>query len=144
MNQTAVSTAQTIFPGVRYRDARAAVAWLERAFGAATLVAYDGPDGTIVHAEVALAGNVIMLGSERGDDFPVRSPQTTHYSTAGVYVVLPDAAAVDAMFARATAAGATVQRAPNDTEYGSHECGVLDCEGHPWGFGTYRPGTHQT
>jgi len=143
MESTTVSTGQTIFPGLRYRDARAALAMLERAFGAETVVAYDDPDGTIMHAEISLAGNLIMIGTERDDDYSVRSPESVNYTTGGLYVVLPDAAAVDALFARASGAGAKVQRALNDTDYGSHECGFFDGEGHVWSFGTYRPGTHR-
>ena len=35
-------------------------------------------------------------------------------------------------------AGASVLRAPEDTDYGSRECAVRDPEGNRWSFGTYR------
>ncbi|HMD01648.1 MAG TPA: VOC family protein [Candidatus Baltobacteraceae bacterium] len=140
MSTTAVAT-QTIYPALRYRDAHAALAWLEKAFGATKHAAYE-EDGVVVHAEVAIAGNMIMFGQERDDSYPVRSPASAGCTTGAIYVVLPDATAIDAMFARATAAGAKVQRRVNDTGYGSHEFGVLDLDGNPWSFGTYRPMAH--
>lgn len=132
---------QTIFPGLVYADARAAVAWLTRAFGAEIHVVYDNPDGSIAHAELIIAGNILMFGQSRKDnpDNPVRSPKEVNAMTAGIYVVLSDAAAVDAMYARAVAAGATIRKAPNDTDYGSHDFSTSDIEGTPWTFGTYEP-----
>ncbi|HMD01444.1 MAG TPA: VOC family protein [Candidatus Baltobacteraceae bacterium] len=142
MKQQTATFTQTLFPGIRYRDAREAIAWLEEAFGAEPHVVYDAPDGTVAHAELYVAGNLLMLGTSRDDDYPVRSPQEVNAVTAGIYVVLPDATAVDALFARAEAAGAPITHPPHDTDYGSHDFRALDLEGHPWTFGTYKPGAH--
>ncbi len=57
--------------------------------------------------------------------------------SAGTYLVLPDAAAVDALHARATDAGATDVGEPHETDYGSHETAVRDPEGNRWSIGTY-------
>ncbi|MGP6157632.1 MAG: VOC family protein [Vulcanimicrobiaceae bacterium] len=133
------SVKQTVFPAVRYVDARGAIAWLEKAFGAQPHVVYDGPDGAVMHAELVIAGNMIMLGSSRDDGSLVRSPQQINAVTGAFYVALPDAAAVDALHARATAAGARITQGLHDTDYGSHDFAALDLEGHPWSFGTYRP-----
>jgi len=131
---------QTVFAGLRYADARAAIAWLGQAFGARPHVVYDGPGGTVAHAEILIAGNLIMLGNSRtDDDYPVRSPKEVNAVTGSLYVVLPDAAAVDALYARAVAAGAQITQTPHDTEYGSHDFAALDLGGHPWTFGTYQP-----
>jgi uncharacterized glyoxalase superfamily protein PhnB len=143
MDSPKIAAGQTIFPGLRYVDARAAIAWLQRAFGAEARAVYDDPNGIVAHAEIAIAGNVVMLGNTReGDDLenPVRSPRDVGGVTAGIYVALPDAAAVDALHARAAEAGATIRHAPFDTEYGSHEFRASDLEDHPWTFGTYKPG----
>lgn len=139
MPQSAIATSQTIFPSVRYSDARAAIAWLQTVFGAEPHVVYDADDGTIAHAELIVAGNVIMLGNSRDDEYPVRSPIEVGAVTGGLYIVLPDASAIDALHARATAAGATVTHPPNDTDYGSHDFSAIDLEGHHWTFGTYKP-----
>jgi uncharacterized glyoxalase superfamily protein PhnB len=46
---------------------------------------------------------------------------------------------VDANHALAKAAGAEVVKPPYDTDYGSREYHVRECEGRLWSFGTYRP-----
>ena len=50
------------YPALRYRDAPAAIAWLE-SFGFETTERIDNPDGTIAHAELRLGDALIMLGS---------------------------------------------------------------------------------
>jgi uncharacterized glyoxalase superfamily protein PhnB len=139
MSQVSTTVGQTIFPTVRYTDARAAIAWLERAFDARQHAAYDAEDGTVAHAELIIAGNMIMLGNTRDDDSLVRSPKQVNAVTGGIYVVLPDAAAIDALHAQAAAAGAKIIRPPFDTDYGSHDFQALDLEGYQWSFGTYKP-----
>ncbi|MGI8737916.1 MAG: hypothetical protein DLM53_00575 [Candidatus Eremiobacter antarcticus] len=136
---SAAQRAQTVYPALRYTDARAAIAWLERAFGAEPHVVYDTADGTVGHAELMIAGNLVMLGNSRDDDYPVRSPKEVNGVTGSIYVALADAAAVDALHERAKAAGARITRPPSDTDYGSHDFSALDLDGHPWDFGTYRP-----
>ena len=52
-----------LIPSLRYQDARAAIAWLERAFGFERHALYDGPEGTVAHAELRLGTGMIMVGS---------------------------------------------------------------------------------
>lgn len=139
MNQTHVATKQTIFPSAYYVDPRAAIAWLERAFGATIHALYDAPDGSVAHSQIMLAGNLVMLGHHRDRETTLEKAREQNADSAGIYVVLPTSAEVDALHARAAAAGAKIVRAPNDTDYGSHEFGALDCEDRPWSFGTYDP-----
>jgi uncharacterized glyoxalase superfamily protein PhnB len=51
-----------------------------------------------------------------------------------VYVVCEDP---DALFERASAAGAEVVMGLTDTDYGSRDCTFRDPEGNLWSFGTY-------
>jgi uncharacterized glyoxalase superfamily protein PhnB len=55
------------------------------------------------------------------------------------YWVLDEDAEVDALHARAVAAGAEDVRAPYDAEYGGRHMTVRDPDGNSWSFGTYRP-----
>lgn len=124
---------QTIYPTLSYRDAPAAIDFLERAFGFESAFATPLEDGKIAHAELRAGGAMIMLGSsetviEVPDDFKA-APQS-------IYIAIED---VDAHHQRARAAGATILYEPRDTEYGSREYGARDLEGHHWFFGTYRP-----
>jgi uncharacterized glyoxalase superfamily protein PhnB len=133
---TATAPRQRMFPCLSYKDAPAAIEWLGQALGFEQVMAYTGPDGSIVHAELRLEGNVIMMGGERPDRYPVQSPASVSAATQGIYVFVPN---VDALWERAVAAGATVVRPLANTDYGAREFGVRDPEGHVWDFGTYDP-----
>jgi uncharacterized glyoxalase superfamily protein PhnB len=134
---TQVSTAQVLYPAMRYDDAHGAIRWLCDAFGFVERVVYDGPDGTVAHAELSLDGNLIMLGSARkGGDYPATTPRELGGITGSIYAYVADP---DAHCKRARTAGAEITVEPRDTEYGSREYAVRDCEGYWWSFGTYRP-----
>ncbi len=126
-----------IYPALRYVDAPAAIEFLERAFGFSPYAVYKGEDGSIAHAELELAGAMIMLGSSRDDDLRLVSPKETGNVTACLYVFVDE---LDAHYARATEAGADIVRPLADTNYGSREYMARDLEGQLWSFGTYRPG----
>ncbi|WP_088318897.1 VOC family protein [Kineosporia sp. R_H_3] len=125
--------APTVWPTLRCTDARAAIAFLVTAFGfEETAVFADGDQ--VFHAQLTWpAGGGVMLGSagDRGADDDWSRPP----GTAGVYVVTDD---VDALHARATAAGAKTLYGPRETDYGSREVAYADPEGNFWSFGTYR------
>ena len=126
---------QTIFPILRYNDAREAIRWLSTVFGFEQLFSVPESGQYVRHAQLKLGGNLIMVGSVRPDD-GIASPKALGYSTQmlAVYVENPDE-----HFERARAAGANVLYPPTNTDFGSREYHVLDPEGHPWTFGTYRP-----
>nr|WP_306361124.1 VOC family protein [Nocardia sp. CC227C] len=121
-----------MWPCLTYRDARAAVDFLERAFGFETRACYA--EGEVVHhAELRWpGGGGVMLGSWREDMAARELPP----GAGCVYLVLDD---VDAMYSRARAAGASVTRELRDEEgYESRGFTVRDPEGVYWSFGTYR------
>jgi uncharacterized glyoxalase superfamily protein PhnB len=129
----------TIMPALRYHDAPAAIEWLCNVIGFERHAIFPGDNGTIAHAELTLDGGMIMLGSERDDEYGrgFKSPGALGgVETRSAYIVVPDA---DAVYARATAAGATIVRPMEDTHYGSREFGMKDPEGHSWSVGTYDP-----
>jgi uncharacterized glyoxalase superfamily protein PhnB len=130
-------TTQTIYPAVRYRDAKAAIEWLKR-LGFEEHLVCPGVGDTIAHAELKVAGHLIMLGSVK-DDAYAKSPLDLGGASAGIYIALDSPQDVDAWYQRAKTVGATIERAPCDTDYGSREFGLRDAEGHGWSFGTYRP-----
>lgn len=128
----------TIMPAMRYRNAPEAIDWLCQVLGFARHAVYANPDGSIGHAELTLGGGMIMLGSEKNDEYGrgFKSPGELGAETRGIYVVVVDA---DAAYARAQAAGAVVVRPLQDTSYGSREFAIKDPEGHSWSVGTYDP-----
>ncbi|GII75429.1 similarity with Glyoxalase/Bleomycin resistance protein [Sphaerisporangium rufum] len=121
-----------VWPTLRARDARGLIRFLVDAFGFREVVVY-GEGDVVQHAQLAWpAGGGIMLGSVRDDPDDAWALQP---GTFGAYVVTDD---VDALYARATAAGAKVTQEPADRSYGSREFAVLDPEGNRWSFGDYR------
>jgi uncharacterized glyoxalase superfamily protein PhnB len=129
----------TVIPAYRYRDAKAAIDWLCTVLGFERKAVYDGPDGTVGHAELTLNGGMIMLGSVKDDEHAKRFKTPAELGgmeTCSSYIVVPDA---DAVHARAVAAGAEIIRPLQDTPYGSREFAVHDPEGHSWSVGTYDP-----
>jgi uncharacterized glyoxalase superfamily protein PhnB len=132
----AKSARVTIMPTMRYRDAPAAIEWLERAFGFRRHMVVPGPDNTVAHAELSLENGMVMVGSAREDGFPVKPPSPGGALTQSVYLVVAD---VDVHYAGAKAAGAKILRELQDTEYGSREYSAFDPEGQLWNFGTYDP-----
>jgi uncharacterized glyoxalase superfamily protein PhnB len=118
-----------IIPTFRYDDARAAIRFLQDAFGFEEHAVYE-EGGVVHHAELKLGDAYIMLGERRSGnaDFP-GEPTTT-------YVVVADP---DAHHDRAVAAGAEIVRGLADQDYGSREYAAKDPGGNVWSFGTYAP-----
>lgn len=133
MSTADTTTRTVIWPALRYADARAAIRFLVDAFGFEEVACYPGASEDVVaHAELrGPSGGGIMLGSaSRADSAIAELPA----GVGSIYTVIDDP---DALFARATAAGATVVRGLTDQDYGSREFTVRDPEGVFWSFGTY-------
>lgn len=127
----------SIYPFLQYRDAAAAMAWLEKAFGFRTVMSHADDKGGIAHAELQLGRGMVMIGSCQADGpFALHPPKETGSTSQGIYVVVPDA---DALFVRAKSANAAIVMDIRDTDYGSRDFSVRDPEGHLWSFGTYAP-----
>jgi uncharacterized glyoxalase superfamily protein PhnB len=122
-----------VHPALRYRDAPAAIEWLERALGFETTERIDNPDGTIAHAELRLGDGLIMLGS--GAEDLQDPPGDWRAARITLYVAVAD---VDGLHERAKAAGADVSDL-FEQDYGSRDFNARDPEGNHWSFGTYAP-----
>ena len=128
-------TPPTVWPILTYRDARAAADFLVEAFGFEVRALYcrDDDPSIVEHGELRWPlGGGVMFGSAGKDDGPFGTRVPGNDS---VYVGCDDP---DALFARATAAGAGVVRELKDEDYGSRGFSVRDPEGNVWSFGTYR------
>ena len=126
---------QTIFPILRYEDARGAIRWLCAAFGFAEVFSVPEAGTTVRHAQLKLGTNIVMLGSVRPED-GIASPRAAGVSTQALYVHVPD---LDAHFERARQAGAELAGPPVETDFGAREYHGRDPEEHLWTFGTYLP-----
>ena len=117
-----------VSPYLLYEDVASALVWLADAFGFRERMRIPGPDGSVGHAEMELADGVIMLGCP-GPDY--QNPKHAGHVTQEQYVYVDD---VDAHFARAKAAGATILEEPADQFYGDRRYRAVDPEGHHWSF----------
>jgi uncharacterized glyoxalase superfamily protein PhnB len=137
-----VTMAQRLVPFIGYEDAAAAIEWLGRAFGfVEDTSARHEEDGTITHAELALGDATIYLSTPRDYANPRRMRETSELARRaydnpwvidGLFVEVDD---VDAHYAQAVEAGATILREPEDPGIGSRIYSVEDLEGHRWMFG---------
>ena len=130
----------TIIPTMRYADATAAIAFLEKAFGFERHLVVPGEkEGEVAHAQLCLGDAMIMLGSWRDDAFGrlQKLPRDVGgVVTQSPYVIVEDA---DAHHDRAVAAGAEVVTPLESPDYGGRMYSCRDPEGHLWTFGTYDP-----
>jgi len=124
----------TFVAALHYRDPKAAVAWLEHAFGFETTMAIEGPDGdpTMCHYELGIDGRGrVMVGGEFEER--AKSPASIGGTgTQSVHVALDNG--LDEHCDRARAAGATIDAEPSDEFYGDRVYRVTDLEGHRWIF----------
>jgi uncharacterized glyoxalase superfamily protein PhnB len=121
-----------ISPLLVYRDPRAALDFLERAFGFETRMVVELPNGGVPHSESVFEGHVvIVVGPPMG---PAVSPLDIDGRMTGhVHVQLERG--IDELCERARAAGAKIEREPADQPYGDRVFTCLDPEGHSWSFG---------
>ena len=130
----------TVVPALRYRNAPAAIHFLERAFGFTRQLVIEGPDNTIAHAQLTLGDGMLMLNSVPDEDAFTRElcqpDQVGSRETQCPYLTVPDATAT---CAAALAAGATIVTPLEEKPYGGKAFSCRDPEGHLWFVGEYDP-----
>lgn len=105
-----------------------AIEFYKTAFGATEDFRLVEPSGKIGHAEIRIAGALVMLADEY-PDFGALSPGTVGGCPIKLHVYVAD---VDAAVARAVTAGATVVRQAKDEFYGDRTATVADPFGYSW------------
>jgi len=121
----------TMSIGLFYRDPRAALKWLEEAFGFEPTMVIVNEDGSIGHSEMRFGEGLIMVGREWDEHH--KSPASLEgVNTQSVHIQLEKG--LDAHCERARAAGAVITREPADQFYGDRAYAALDPEGHFWSF----------
>jgi uncharacterized glyoxalase superfamily protein PhnB len=136
MSSQEVTGGSTVIPCLTYRDAPRAIAWLCDVFGFVRKAVHEDGSGGIAHAELTHGSGMIMLGSVRDTEYgrAIKEPRAVGGTTQSAYVVVAD---VDAVHARAVAAGAEMIVAIRDEDYGGRGFTCRDLEGHVWSFGSY-------
>lgn len=129
----------TVICGHRYRNAPAAIDWLCSAFGFERHAVYEGPNGTIAHAQLTLDGGMIFIGSMNDTPFARLMKQPDEIGgaeTRSIYLLVKDA---DAIYKRAKQAGAQIVIELEDASYGGRGFTCRDPEGRLWSVGTFDP-----
>jgi PhnB protein len=119
-----LDTYRTVTPYLIVDDGDAELRFLTSAFGATEQFCQRRDDHSLMHAEVRIGNSLIMLGqsAESGKAMP-----------AALYLWIDNA---DEAYAKALAAGATSQSAPEDKPYGHRNAGVVDSAGITWWIGS--------
>jgi uncharacterized glyoxalase superfamily protein PhnB len=115
----------TVTPWIISRDSAAEIAFIERAFGGVELGRVAGPDGGIAHAEVRIGTSVVML-------FDARAGWPEMPTCLRLFV--PD---VDAVYAQALRAGATVVSEITNLYFGDRVARVRDPMNNFWWIQTH-------
>jgi len=130
----------TVIPALRYRDAHKAIDWLVAAFGFEKQAVYDGPDGTVAHAQLTFGNGMVMLGSaSNGGEWAKTMAMPDEIGgrqTMTPCLIVSDAAAV---YKTAIAAGAVIVQELAEMPYGGKAFGCMDPEGYRWSIGEYDP-----
>ena len=136
----AAPTGSTLIPSLRYKDAYAAIEWLETALGFTRHAVYPGENHTVQHAELRHGSGMIMLGSATNPStYPHLQAVPSDIEgrvTSPLYLVVPDC---DPVWAAVQAAGAEVVVPLRTMDYGGRSFSVRDAEGYHWSVGEYDP-----
>ncbi len=121
----------SISVAVFYRDPRAAVDWLTKAFGFELDMMIEDETGALVHSQLRYGDGLVMVGSEWSENH--QSPLSTGgRCTQTAHVQLTDG--LDAHCEHARAAGAQIHAEPATQFYGDRTYRARDPEGHIWTF----------
>lgn len=123
----------TITPYLAVDSATEAIDFYKRAFGAKERVRMDGPQGSIMHAELEIGDSLIMLS----DPFPQASttpPKQLGGTTVSIFAYVDD---IDSVYKQAIDAGASSLMEPDDMFWGDRFGSVQDPFGHSWTIATH-------
>lgn len=118
------STYRTVTPYLVVPDADGELAFLKTAIGAVESLCMRNPDNSVTHAELKIGDSLVMIG-QAGAEWKALNA-ALHLWVANV----------DELYARALAAGATSQNAPEDKPYGHRQAGIVDANGITWWIGS--------
>jgi PhnB protein len=127
----------SVTPYLVVKDAKRALEFYKKAFGAETTLSMPSPDGRVMHAEIRIGNSMLFVSDEFPDMAPlIRAPESTGGTVTGsTFLYVPD---VDAVVKRAVVAGAKVTMPVADMFWGDRFGKVADPFGHHWGIATHK------
>ena len=119
----------TITPALVCKGASRAIEFYKEVFHAKEIMRMAGPGGAIGHAELQIGDSKLMLS----DEFPgmANAPGATPITSNSLFVYTDN---VDALFERATKAGAKVEMPLQNQFWGDRYGKIRDPFGHQWGL----------
>lgn len=123
----------SITPYLIVDGAAAAIDFYSKVFHAAEVLRMPTPDGRVMHAEIQIGSSRLMLADEHPK---IGAFAPAHFKGSPVHMMLY-VEDVDAVFAKAVAEGASVERPLADQFYGDRTGGVIDPFGHHWYLATH-------
>jgi uncharacterized glyoxalase superfamily protein PhnB len=121
-----------LISAICYRDPKAALKYLEAAFGFELVMLIEDDQGNLAHSEMRFGDAAIMVGNEWSDDH--KSPSSIGgKNTQTVHIQIKEG--IDAHCERARAAGFEILMEPQDQFYGDRTYRARDPEGHIWTIG---------
>lgn len=127
-----MSKRASLASAICYRDPKAALKYLEAAFGFELVMLIEDEQGALAHSEMSFGDNLIMIGNEWTADH--KSPASiAGKNTQTVHIHIETDC--DAHCARARAAGFEILMEPETQFYGDRTYRCRDPEGHIWTIG---------
>lgn len=130
----------TLIPSLRYRDAHAAIDFLERALGFTRHAVYPGENNTVAHAELRHGSGMIMLGSASNPsphpELMAHPQEIGNRITSPMYLIVENC---DPVWQSVQAAGAEILAELRTMDYGGRSFSIRDPEGYYWSVGEYSP-----
>jgi PhnB protein len=123
----------SVTPYLIIRGADDAIEFYGKAFNASEIMRLEGPEGKIAHAELQIGDSRVMLADEH-PEMNALAPQSPGSSGVGICLYVEN---VDEIVARATEAGARLQRPLTDQFYGDRSATLEDPYGHVWTVATH-------
>jgi len=108
-------------------DPKTAIELYKQALGASVANIMEGPDGSVMHAELIIGGQQIMLSGE----WPGFSDAPKNRSPVNFMLYVDNA---DDAYKKAINAGMTSSSEPQDMFWGDRNAKVIDGHGYEWTF----------
>jgi uncharacterized glyoxalase superfamily protein PhnB len=115
---------------IAYQDLRAAVEWLEKAFGFKTTMLATDRDEKVVYAEMTFGNGEIQIGGEWENVKPPGAVKGANTQTLSVRLD----GGLDEHCERVRAAGGRIVQEPAEQFHGDRTYRVIDPQGHAWSF----------
>lgn len=124
---------RSITPHLICAGAADAIEFYKKAFGAEEMMRLPGPNGRLMHGSVRIGDSMVMLVDE-APEWGTLGPNALKGSPVIIHLMVDD---VDAIFAQAVDAGATVKMPVADMFWGDRYGLVVDPFGHVWSIATH-------